>query len=163
MRVLIFGNSGAGKSTAAQRLARAHGLVHLDLDTLVWQPGEAAVQRPPQEARADLERFVAQHPAWVIEGCYGELIAAAALHSTELLWLDPPLAVCRARALERPWEPHKYPTAEAQAQMRAVLLAWVDGYDTRDDDWSRRAHRRVFDAYPGPKRRLTAVEPEVCG
>ncbi|MFN7571781.1 MAG: shikimate kinase [Betaproteobacteria bacterium] len=163
MRVLIFGNSGAGKSFHAQRLARRHALAHLDLDTLVWEPGATAVPRPAGAARRDLDAFVARHAAWAIEGCYAELIETAAPHSTELLWLDPPLALCRARALERPWEPHKYPTAEAQAQMRAVLLAWVDGYDARDDDCSRRAHQRVFDAYAGPKRRLTAVEPEGQG
>ena len=160
MRVLIFGNSGAGKSFHAQRLARRHALAHLDLDTLVWEPGAPAVPRPAGAARRDLDAFIARHAAWAIEGCYGELIEAAAPYSTELLWLDPPLAVCLARAHERPWEPQKYPTPEAQAQMRAVLADWVAGYDRRDDDWSRRAHQRVFDAYAGPKRRVTEAEPE---
>ena len=130
---------------------------------LVWQPGQAAVQRPPQQARADLARFIAQRPAGASEGRCGESIATAAPHSTELLWLGPPLAPCWARALECPWEPHKYATAEAQAQMRATLLAWVEGYDRRDDDWSRRAHQRAFDACPRPQRRLTAADAEGHG
>src|SRR6185503_14519636 len=46
MRILVFGNSGSGKTTLARALAAAHGLAHLDLDSVVWEPGQIAVQRP---------------------------------------------------------------------------------------------------------------------
>ena len=37
MRVLVFGNSGSGKSTFARALADlGSGLAHLDLDSVVW-------------------------------------------------------------------------------------------------------------------------------
>jgi adenylate kinase family enzyme len=42
MRLLIMGNSGSGKSYRARALAAQHGLVHLDLDTIVWEPGKIA-------------------------------------------------------------------------------------------------------------------------
>ena len=45
MKVLVFGNSGSGKSTYAQALATRQGLAHLDLDSIVWEPGKVAVQR----------------------------------------------------------------------------------------------------------------------
>src|SRR5690606_32731734 len=38
VRILIFGNSGSGKSTLARRIAKEHGLPHLDLDAIVWEP-----------------------------------------------------------------------------------------------------------------------------
>jgi adenylate kinase family enzyme len=47
MKVLVFGNSGSGKSTYARALAARKGLAHLDLDSIVWEPGKIAVQRPP--------------------------------------------------------------------------------------------------------------------
>lgn len=40
-RIVIFGNSGSGKTTMARALARRYDLAHLDLDHLAWaRPGE---------------------------------------------------------------------------------------------------------------------------
>ena len=157
MKYLVFGNSGSGKSTLAKALAERHALPHLDLDTIVWEPGQVAVARAPDTVRADLEAFIAAHPAWVIEGCYGELVEAAAPACTRLVFLHPGLDICQANNRRRPWEPHKYASAEAQHAMLDHLQAWVAGYYTRDDAWSLAAHRRVFDAHAGPKREFTAA------
>lgn len=73
--VAILGNSGSGKSMLAQAVAARLGAEVLDLDTVVWQPGEAAGLRDSAEAEADLEAFLARRSAWVVEGCYGDLIA----------------------------------------------------------------------------------------
>ena len=48
MKVLVYGNSGAGKSTYARALAAQHGLAHLDLDSIVWEPEKIGVPREPQ-------------------------------------------------------------------------------------------------------------------
>jgi adenylate kinase family enzyme len=45
MKVLVFGNSGSGKSTYARALAARESLIHLDLDSIVWEPGRIAEQR----------------------------------------------------------------------------------------------------------------------
>jgi len=157
MRILVIGNSGSGKSTYAGSLAARHGLAHLDLDSIVWEPGDAAVQREAMATRASLAEFIAGHPAWVIEGCYGDLAEAASVHCTQLVFLNPGKEACLANNLRRPWEPHKYATPEAQDAMLAGLQAWVAGYYTRDDAWSYRAHRRLFDAHAGPKVEHTTL------
>lgn len=154
MKLLIFGNSGSGKSTLAKALSERHTLPHLDLDTIVWEPGQIAVARAPEAVHADLDAFIAAHPAWVIEGCYGELIDAAAPACEQLIFLNPGLRACLANNRRRPWEPHKYVSAEAQDAMFDNLQAWVTGYYTRDDAWSLAAHRRVFDAHTGNKRKF---------
>ncbi len=59
MRVLVFGNSGSGKSTLAERLAHEHALVHLDLDSIVWEPGEGATRRSPEDIAQSLDTFLA--------------------------------------------------------------------------------------------------------
>ena len=107
MRVLVFGNSGSGKTTYARTLAQRHVLVHLDLDSIVWEPRQIAVQRPPDTVIGLLRDFRAGYAAWVIEGCYGELVEAAALDCTELLFLNPGLETCLANNRHRPWEPLK--------------------------------------------------------
>jgi len=151
MRVLVFGNSGSGKSTYARALANREGLSHLDLDAIVWEPHQIAVQRLSEAIRDSLERFLAEHERWVIEGCYGELVEAAAPRCTELVFLNPGLDACLANNTRRPWERHKYTSPEQQNAMLATLKAWVTDYYRRVDQWSYQAHRRIFDAHAGPK------------
>lgn len=152
MKILIFGNSGSGKSSLAGQLAQTHALVHLDLDSIVWEPGKIAVQRTPADISASLQAFLASHPRWVIEGCYGELIEAVSAQCSEMVFLNPGLATCLAHNRRRPWEPHKYATEAAQQAMLANLQAWVADYYQRQDPWSYQAHRRIFDSFTGNKR-----------
>ncbi len=160
MRLLLLGNSGSGKSFWARRLAQRHGLEHLDLDILVWEQGLIASPRPPEEVEEDLERFVSSREAWVVEGCYEGLIASALPRCTELLFLNPGLEACLENARRRPWEPHKYAREEDQRRMLPMLLGWVAAHYIREDAWSYAAHRRVFDAFAGPKREITVLPVE---
>jgi adenylate kinase family enzyme len=160
VRVLVYGNSGSGKSTYAGALADKHALAHLDLDTIVWEPGQIAVQRPAQAIEASLSAFLGEHARWVIEGCYGELVEAAAQHCTELVFLNPGLQACLANNLRRPWEPHKYATPEQQSSMLGVLQAWVAAYYDRDGPWSYREHRRIFASHQGAKTEYASA-PDV--
>jgi adenylate kinase family enzyme len=63
MKVLVFGNSGSGKSTYASQRASAEGLAHLDLDSIVWEPGQVAVQRLPHAIGESLRSFLALNVA----------------------------------------------------------------------------------------------------
>jgi adenylate kinase family enzyme len=153
-RVLVFGNSGSGKSTLAAGLSRDHALAHLDLDTLAWQPTTPPLRRDLADSERDLRDFTARHAAWVIEGCYADLVALLLVEATELIFLNPGVAVCEKHCRARPWEPHKYASADAQHRNLAMLLDWVRSYPTRDDACSLASHRRLFDAYGGPKREI---------
>lgn len=158
MRILIFGNSGSGKSTRARALAAAQALVHLDLDAIVWEPAQVAVLRPPEAIAASLEAFLAANDRWVIEGCYGEQVEMAARHCSELIFLNPGLEACLANNRRRAWEPHKYASKAEQDAKLDFLQAWVAEYYTRAGSWSYQAHRRIFDAHRGAKSELTVVQ-----
>jgi adenylate kinase family enzyme len=154
MKVLVFGNSGSGKSTYARALAEQEGLAHLDSDSIVWgfgEPGKIAVQRPDEAVAASLRSFIDSHAAWVIEGCYAELVRAASAHCTLLVFLNPGIDACLANNLKRPWESHKYASLELQNSMFDQLQKWVADYYQREDAYSYRAHREIFDAFAGPK------------
>jgi len=151
MKVLLFGNSGSGKSTYARALAAREGITHLDLDAIVWEPGKIAVQGSPESVEGSLRNFIDLRPAWVIEGCYGELVRAASAHCTQLVFLNPGIDVCLANNLRRPWEQHKYASLEAQNAMLNQLQECVSEYSQREDAWSYRGHREIFDAFTGPK------------
>lgn len=158
MRVLVFGNSGSGKSRFAQRLAAKNGLCVLDLDTVVWS--DVTVFRPDQEIIAELLRFVQTNTSWIVEGCYGKWMEQMVPHATEMVFMNPGETTCLSNCLARPWEAHKYSSKEEQDAKLALLLDWVRGYYSRSDDMSLQAHRRLFDSYAGKKRVITANEPD---
>jgi hypothetical protein len=93
----------------------------------------------------------------VVEGCYPELIATALNYRPLLLLLDPGIDQCLANCRARPWEPHKYRSRAEQDRKLGMLLAWVEGYYARDGGVSLASHEAVFEAYRGPKQRLSRL------
>jgi len=157
-RDLILGNSGSGKSTLAARLARAGGVAHLDLDTLAWAPTSPPERRAVAESTREIEAFMARHDGWVIEGCYADLFAAPLRRCTRLVFLNPGIEACVDNARLRPWEPHKYPSKEAQDANLEMLIGWIRDYATRADTFSLAAHRALFASFAGDKIELTSRE-----
>jgi adenylate kinase family enzyme len=152
-RILIFGNSGSGKSTMAREVSREYGIPHLDLDQLAWaSPG---TRKPVAESAAGIRSFAAEHPQWVVEGCYTDLLEVLAPLATELRFLNPGVEACIANCRARPWEPDKYPSKEEQDARLEFLLQWVREYETRNDEYSLKRHRELFDRYAGAKREWT--------
>jgi adenylate kinase family enzyme len=158
MRILIFGNSGSGKSTFARRLADRHGLTVLDLDHVVWSRTEFAKFRPDEEIIRELDVFVTANPSWAVEGCYGRWIEHLQPHCTEMVFLNPGEEVCLAHCRSRPWETEKYPTKAKQDAKLPFLLEWVRDYYSRTDDMSFATHWRIFDSFVGTKREIGATE-----
>ena len=113
--------------------------------------------RSPSALRASLEAFITANPTWVIEGCYGDLVEAAASRATDLVFLNPGLEACLTNNARRPWEPHKYASPEQQDAMLANLQTWVAGYYQRADPWSYEAHRRIFESHDGRKVEHTSA------
>jgi len=151
MRIAILGNSGSGKSTLARELA-AGVTPTLDLDTIVWEPGQIAVARPQDRVDSDLDAFCESNASWIVEGCYGRLAERALRFRPELIFVNPGEEACLRHCRSRPWEPHKYASKAEQDEKLAFLLAWVSDYYKRDDDMSLARHRAIFDGYDGPKR-----------
>lgn len=152
-RIVVFGNSGSGKTTLARSLARDFSLAHLDLDQLAWSaPG---IRRSLSESEEAIRMFMQREPAWVIEGCYADLLEVALPYCTELRFLNPGAEVCVANCMARPWEPEKYPSKDAQDENLAFLLEWVRDYERRSDEYSLTRHRELFDRYTGKKVEVT--------
>jgi adenylate kinase family enzyme len=152
-RIVIYGNSGSGKTTMAREVAASLGIAHLDLDGITW--GEGIVRKPLAETVVLLDAFIDAHESWVIEGCYGDVVEVAARRATELRFLNPGVETCIARCLKRPFEPAKFATMEAQNEMLVQLLPWVRAYETREDEYGLEKHRAVFEAFSGTKIEIT--------
>lgn len=153
MRIAIIGNSGSGKSTLAKQFAAPV----LDLDTVYWEPGKIAVPRNADEAAEEVRAFCRANENAVIEGCYASLIEVALEFTPELILLDPGVDACIRHCEARPWEPHKYASKDEQDKHLVFLLDWVRAYYSRDGEMSLDGHLKLFNAYPGPKRRIVEL------
>jgi adenylate kinase family enzyme len=154
MRVTILGNSGSGKSTLSAWIANRFDVPFLDLDTAAWVRGKIAVARPASEAAADVRSFCSGHDAWVVEGCYANLVDVALESRPLLLFMNPGVDRCLENCMSRPWEPHKYQSKQEQDAHLDFLLTWVREYYSRSGDMSLAAHRACFEKYPWKKREL---------
>ena len=155
MRVILLGNAGAGKSTMARRLMGSATIPRLSLDEIAWAQGTK--RKPLHESLDLLEQFLRGKNEWIIEGCYSDLIEAALPHCTELRFLNPGIETCVAHCNGRPWEPSKFSSAEQQNAMLPQLIQWVKQYETRDDEYGLKRHRRMFDNFSGTKREYTST------
>lgn len=152
-RIVIFGNSGSGKSTYARKESARLGCSHLDLDTVAWDAdAQTPTRRSLAASREDILAFIGSNPSWVVEGCYADLLELALPHATEVVFLNPGAETCIANARNRPWEPHKYASPEAQHANLGMLVEWIRDYDRRSDEFSHAAHRRLFEAFAGDKQ-----------
>ena len=77
-------------------------------------------------------------------------------HCTQIIFLNPGMDICATNCRNRPWEPHKYGSPEEQDANLDMLLAWVEQYSQRTDEFSLRAHRKIFDSYAGEKVEYTS-------
>lgn len=101
-RICIVGNSGSGKTHLARRVAARLALPHVELDAINHRPGwtEAPVAEFRSEVRQLLDRHVAEHAGWVVDGNYRTRIADV-LDPELYVWLDYPRSVVLLRIIRR--------------------------------------------------------------
>ncbi|HVT10582.1 MAG TPA: adenylate kinase [Polyangia bacterium] len=88
-RVAVFGNTGAGKSTLARRLAELTGLPLFPLDLIQWRSGDVEV---PHAEYLERHAEILHRPAWIIDGygCRASAWQRFAVADT-LVYIDLPL------------------------------------------------------------------------
>ncbi len=99
IRVSVVGQSGAGKSTFAQRLSERLGIARLELDGVFhqedWRP------LPVELFRTEVFEFVSETGSWVVDGNYGVVRPIVWSKSTHVVWLDLPKIVFMRRLIGR--------------------------------------------------------------
>lgn len=98
-RVVFFGVTGSGKSTAAQRYAAATGLPLTSVDSGIgWLPGW--IEREHAEQLRMVEG-IAAGDAWVLDSCYGKWAHLLLPHAEAIIALDYPRWISLSRLLRR--------------------------------------------------------------
>lgn len=98
-RILLYGVTGAGKSTAAARLGEFLDLpAHFVDDEIGWLPGW--VERPKEEQIALAEALAAQ-PRWVLDSAYGSWIRPILACTDVVIALDYPRLLTLKRLVRR--------------------------------------------------------------
>ena len=155
-KIVIFGNSGSGKTTLANRYVDRYHLAYLDLDLIAWEDTDPPCRKPLLDSAKSIKKFTDNNNSWVIEGCYADLLSLVVSQSTEVIFLNPGVETCLDNCRNRPWEPHKYSSSEAQNNNLDMLLNWVKQYEQREDEFSLSAHQALFDAFTGHKKQYNA-------
>jgi adenylate kinase family enzyme len=99
-RIIVVGNSNAGKSTLAQRLAARLGVPFIELDALHWEPGWVEAER--EVFRERVRRAIAPE-SWVMAGNYTHQQDLSWPVADTVVWLDLGLPTVLRRCVVRSW------------------------------------------------------------
>lgn len=143
-RTVVVGTSGVGKSTTARRLAALHGVPHVEMDALHWEPGwrEAA----PEVLRDRVAAAVAGD-AWVVDGNYLTVSDLVWPRATRVVWLDLPYHVVLVRVVLRTfrrglsrevlWNGNREPLWRNLATRESIIWWAVTTFHRRRETYSR--------------------------
>jgi len=157
-KIMVFGNSGSGKSTLAQQYSTRFAVPVLDLDILAWLPTNPPQRAPLEQSFSQIDVFIANNSGWVIEGCYADLLSKVTNEASEMFFLNPGVKTCIENSRNRPWEPHKYASKQAQDKNLPMLIEWISQYPEREDEFSLSAHQKLFNAFGGKKTEILSNE-----
>jgi adenylate kinase family enzyme len=149
-RIVVFGNSGAGKTYLAKALNSHFGYQLVHLDALFWEPGGFNAKRPEAAVSADIA-LVCQTRTWIAEGVFGELARAFCNHADYLIWLDLDWETCSKSLLQRGSENSRQLDTQSSEENFKELLQWTSEYWQRESASSYRGHRNLFEQFTGQK------------
>ncbi len=98
-RIVVCGQSLAGKTTVARQIAESIGVPHIELDTLLWEPH--GVRKPIEESISEVLSLIGKYTdGWVFDGIYQFQDIILPLADT-VVWLRLPFRVHRWRLMKR--------------------------------------------------------------
>ena len=97
-RILVYGVTGSGKTTLAERLSRLLGIDWVSVDDLTWQPGW--VPLPERDQRRTFEQICAGD-SWILDTAYGSWVDVVLSRADLVVGLDYPRWRSLGRLLRR--------------------------------------------------------------
>lgn len=97
-RILIYGVTGSGKTSLAERLSAATGLPWHSVDDLTWEPGWIPVADAEQRRRIDA---ICSGERWVLDTAYGKWLDIPLSRAELIVALDFPRWISLLRLIRR--------------------------------------------------------------
>jgi adenylate kinase family enzyme len=97
-RIVVVGDSGAGKTVLARQLARRLDLLHIELDALFWEANWT--QAAPEVFRERVRQALCAE-RWVVDGNYSQVGDLTWARADTVVWLDYGLGTILIRLLLR--------------------------------------------------------------
>jgi len=154
-RVVVGGETSAGKTTFARALARRLGVPVIELDALFWGPDWT--KPAPEEFRARVAAAAAAD-GWVIDGNYSSTRDLVWSRADTFVWLDPPFpgpaprrpvrTNRRIRTREELWNGNRERFRNAYLSTDSLYVWLLRAHGRHHRDWpgaiARYAHLRVL-------------------
>lgn len=132
-RVSVVGNSGAGKTTAARRLAAMLNVPFVELDAIFHQPGWQPL--PLEDFRQQVDRVTARD-GWVVDGNYSAVRDLVWARADTVVWLDLPRrtvlrqlawrTLCRTVTRRELWNTNREPlTGMFRIDPNKSIIRWA--------------------------------------
>ncbi len=99
-RIIVVGNSGAGKTTAARTIADRLRITHIELDAVFHQPNWVELPRDVFRERV-AEHLDASPDGWVLCGNYSSVREVVWPRVDTVVWLDLPRRTVMKRVTTR--------------------------------------------------------------
>ena len=97
-RIMVYGVTGSGKTTLAERIGKQTNLPWHSVDDLTWDPGWVQV---PVETQRERITAICEQDKWVIDTAYGQWIDIPLARVQLIVGLDYPRWVSLGRLLRR--------------------------------------------------------------
>jgi adenylate kinase family enzyme len=143
-RVVVGGETSAGKTTFSRALASRLGVPVIELDTLFWGPNWT--RAAPSEFRARVADRIAED-AWIVDGNYSVLRDLVWPRADTFVWLDPPFRVLlwrlflrtnrRIRRREELWSGNRERFTNAYLSKDSLYVWLFRAYRRHQRDWPR--------------------------
>ncbi|WP_232336797.1 AAA family ATPase [Planococcus lenghuensis] len=100
-KIHIIGSVGSGKTTLARKLSEQLGILHIELDNVVWKRGPNGDIRRTIVERDSVLHKILETEDWIIEGAHFGWVAASFEQADLIILLDTNWRVRTYRIIRR--------------------------------------------------------------
>lgn len=153
LKLVMIGNTGAGKSWLSRHIARMLKIPVYHLDQIYWKPGSFTEKQSPEYVSKKIKDIVIQEK-WIVEGSYGDLALECLKNATLLFWLNPSKEENIQNLQMRGTQEENWKDKGLAKDSFMELINWAHSYWDRTDVFSFPFHERIFNEFKGEKIRF---------